>query len=159
MDPIAQFFADFPWWGWFALAGALLILEVFAPSTLLLWPAISAGLTGLAAVSPFQPHWGYEIVQFALGTIVLTFAGPKFIRRMGWNRSSGPDLGLNAPLQRLIGETGEVISVGGNGLRIEAGSGAWGARLEAGSGPVKKGDLVEIVAVDRGAPVVRAKRM
>ncbi len=156
MDGVVQLLETFPWWGWLALAGLLLIGEVLAPSTLLLWPALSALLTGFAALWPFHPHWSYEIIQFALGTIVFTFAGPKLLRAAGLQKTDADNAAhLNDPLHRLVGARGEVVSVSAQGdLRINVGSGAWTAVLAEPAVRLAPGDVVEVIGVENGRPVV-----
>jgi membrane protein implicated in regulation of membrane protease activity len=48
-----EIISSMPYWYWIAFGAALLILEVFIPSTLLLWPGIAAIFVGLvSAVFP-----------------------------------------------------------------------------------------------------------
>ena len=44
---MAEFFSDMTFWHWFIFGGVLIILEMLLPSTLFLWPGISAVALGV----------------------------------------------------------------------------------------------------------------
>ena len=78
MSQLITFLETMPFWYWFVLAGALLLLEVTTGTTYILWPAAAALFVALLAIFPLGGLWQAQILVFAILTIVLTvLVGPK----------------------------------------------------------------------------------
>jgi membrane protein implicated in regulation of membrane protease activity len=105
MGAIAGFYALHPFWLWLAVAAILLAVEVATGSGWLLWPAVSAFVVGVFAqfvhVGPVV-----EIGLFAALTIASTLLAKRYLRPV--LEPTSPD--LNDPLQRLVGQRGQVLS-------------------------------------------------
>ena len=66
LEPILTWIATLDFWSWWILGLLLVILEVFAPSTVFLWLGISAGLVGVVAWLFPEMRWEYEWILFAV---------------------------------------------------------------------------------------------
>jgi len=77
---------SFGFWDWFILAAVLLLLEVMAPGTFMLWLGLAAILVGLIS---FFVDWGwqYQCVAFAAFAI----AAIPLWRRLGARASAPTD--------------------------------------------------------------------
>ena len=53
-------------WHWWILGVILVALEVFAPSTVFLWPGIAAGIVGLILLAYGDLSWQVQVVIFAV---------------------------------------------------------------------------------------------
>lgn len=105
MGAIAGFYALHPFWLWLAVAAVCLAIEVSTGTGWLLWPAASAFVVGLIAQA-LHPGAVVEIGLFAILTIASTYLAKRFLRPV--LEPKGPD--LNDPLQRLVGQRGQVLS-------------------------------------------------
>jgi membrane protein implicated in regulation of membrane protease activity len=128
-------------WNWFILAAALLLLEVMAPGTFMLWLGLSATVVGLISLAVAW-SWQYQLVAFALFSI----AAIPLWRRVG-ARAKGPtdQPFLNRRADAFIGQvfTLEKPIVAGSGT-IGVGDTVW--RI---SGPdCPSGSKVKVAAVD-----------
>jgi len=87
-------------WGWWIMGLILIILEVFAPSTVFLWLGISAGIVG--AIAFFLPDlsWQYEWTIFAIIAIVSIILSRRFLRK---NPGVEDNLTLNKRGAQYIG--------------------------------------------------------
>lgn len=75
METIIAWLAGLEFWSWWILGLVLIILEVFAPSTIFLWLGISAGVVGVVAWIVPDMRWEYQWIIFAgisVGSIVLS---------------------------------------------------------------------------------------
>ncbi|MFC4272847.1 NfeD family protein [Sneathiella chungangensis] len=75
METIIAWLAGLEFWSWWILGLVLIILEVFAPSTIFLWLGISAGVVGVVAWVVPDMRWEYQWIIFAgisVGSIVLS---------------------------------------------------------------------------------------
>ena len=126
---------------WLAAAVLLGIGELALPGVFLIFLAIAAGITGLAAFALPDLPLAAQIVSFAVWTGVTVAIGKRWYRDYPV-ASSDPK--LNDRAARLIGETVPVCEaiVDGAG-RVRIGDGTWSAH-----GPdVPAGAAVRIVAV------------
>lgn len=105
MGAIAGFYALQPFWFWLAVAAVCLAIEVSTGTGWLLWPAASAVVVGLIAQA-VHPGAVLEIGLFAVLTIASIYLAKRFLRPLLEART--PD--LNDPLQRLVGQRGQVLS-------------------------------------------------
>ena len=128
-------------WDWFILAAVLLLLEVMAPGTFMLWLGLSAFLVGL--ISFFVDwSWQYQLVAFA----VFALAAIPLWRRLGTPAKATTDQPfLNRRADALIGQvfTLEKPIVGGNGT-IGVGDTVW--RIAGPDCP--SGSRVRVAAID-----------
>jgi len=131
----------FGFWDWFILAAVLLLLEVMAPGTFMLWLGLSAFLVG--SISFFVDwSWQYQFVAFALFAI----AAIPLWRRVGARARGATDQPfLNRRADAFIGRvfTLEKPIVGGNGT-IGIGDTVW--RITGPDCPA--GSRVRVDAVD-----------
>jgi membrane protein implicated in regulation of membrane protease activity len=128
-------------WDWFIAAAVLLLLEVMAPGTFMLWLGLSALLVGLISLG-VDWSWQYQFFAFA----VFALAAIPLWRRVGAHARTPTDQPfLNRRADAFIGRvfTLEKPIVGGNGT-IGIGDTVW--RI---SGPdCPSGSRVKVAAVD-----------
>jgi len=129
------------YWDWFILAVVLLLLEVMAPGTFMLWLGLSALLVGLISLG-IDWSWQYQVLAFA----AFALAAIPLWRRVGARAKAPTDQPfLNRRADAFIGRvfTLEKPIVGGNGT-IGIGDTVW--RI---SGPdCPSGSKVKVAAVD-----------
>jgi membrane protein implicated in regulation of membrane protease activity len=130
-------------WDWFILAAVLLLLEVMAPGTFMLWLGFSAFLVGV--ISFFVDwSWQYQLVAFA----VFAIAAIPLWRRLGAHAKAPTDQPfLNRRADALVGRvfTLEKPIVGGNGT-VGIGDTVW--RITGPDCPT--GTRVKVAAIDGG---------
>lgn len=63
-----DYLANFGVWNWFILGGVLLVLEIVAPGTFMLWLGLSALVVGLVSLLVAWP-WQAQLVAFAVLSI------------------------------------------------------------------------------------------
>lgn len=91
---------------WIVLGLVLLIAELLTGTTYLLWPAVAAFVTALAAWSGMTT-WMADVGIFAVLVILLTLFGRPLVRRL---RDEGAASGLNERAKTLVGMRGHVMS-------------------------------------------------
>lgn len=145
MSGILEIFANHALVGWLAIGAVLLVLELLTGSGWLLWPAGSAGATGMITLGPDLPLAAQAAI-FAVLTVASTYAGRRWMGRPA-HRGQDP----NDPMSRLIGLRGEAACDfhGGRG-RVFVDGKEWAAEL-VGDGPLGPGGRVEVVALVGGA--------
>lgn len=124
--------ADLSPWTWFVVGGVLLVAEIFAPGTFLLWLGIAALITGVIA-SFLAPPIQVTLVLFAIIAVVSVVVGRRVTPRAE-KASDRPFLN-----QRAQGYVGRVFRLDepirdGTG-RIRIADTVWrveGPELEAG---------------------------
>jgi membrane protein implicated in regulation of membrane protease activity len=128
-------------WDWFILAAVLLLLEVMAPGTFMLWLGLSAFLVGLISFA-IDWTWQYQCVAFA----VFAIAAIPLWRRIGARAKAPTDQPfLNRRADAFIGRvfTLEKPIVDGSGT-IGIGDTVWRV-----SGPdCPAGSRIKVAAVD-----------
>jgi membrane protein implicated in regulation of membrane protease activity len=124
MDWIASLHLENHWW-WLVFAVLLGIGEILIPGVFLIWIAIAAAITGLAAMLTPISAFG-QFILFAALCLVATWAGRRWYKA---NPVESADPLLNDRAARLIGETVLVVEpiIGGEG-RVKVGDGVWTAR-------------------------------
>jgi membrane protein implicated in regulation of membrane protease activity len=114
---ILDFVNDLGAWAWWVGGAILLAIEIVAPGNVFVWFGIAAILTGAAALVT-DIAWQYELVLFAVLSLVLVLVGRSWFGRPG---ASEEPL-LNERAMRLVGRSyvlGDPI-VGGSGrIRID----------------------------------------
>jgi hypothetical protein len=128
-------------WDWFILAAVLLLLEVMAPGTFMLWLGLSAFLVGLISFL-VDWSWQYQLVAFAAFAI----AAIPLWRRLARHAKAPTDQPfLNRRADAFVGKvfTLEKPIVGGNGT-ISVGDTVW--RITGPDCP--SGSRIKVAAVD-----------
>lgn len=145
MGGISDLILSHPLWAWMAVGAVFLAVEVATGSGWLLWPAASAGITGL--VTLILPMGQAEaIAVFGVLTIITTYVGRRYLRGA---KSDASD--VNNPLTRLVGHRGEAVAnFEGEDGRVFVDGKEWSAVLD-GAGPLAAGAKVEVVEVLGGA--------
>ena len=128
-------------WDWFILAAVLLLLEVMAPGTFMLWLGLSAFLVGLISFA-IDWSWQYQCVAFA----VFAIAAIPLWRRIGARAKAPTDQPfLNRRADAFIGRvfTLEKPIIDGSGT-IGIGDTVWRV-----SGPdCPAGSRIKVAAID-----------
>lgn len=146
MAVLAGFDFSHPVWMWLALAALVLAVEIVTGTGWLLWPSVSAMVTGgIAALNP-PFGWPGHIVVFAALTIISTLASRRFLPPLS---TQGPD--VNDQSARLIGMSGSVVDdfVAGHG-RVLVGGAEWVAQ-SADESPLIGGARVTVEAIEGGS--------
>ena len=133
-----------PWW-WVAFGVALGALEMATMSFFLIWPALAAVLCALLLIVVPDLSAQWQIVAFAVLSVVLTLIGRSLLNRFGdggaahetLNSRSNQMIGRHAIVESFIGPEGAVTV---DGIRWHA---VWPAGMQA-----EIGDTVEIGAAD-----------
>ncbi len=142
-----DFLASMPFWYWWVLAIALLMIEIATGTTYFLWPAAAAAVVGLADLWPLGGNWRAQLVLFAVLTVVLTvFATPRV--RPLLQKGQRDHLTLNDRGAQKVGRRAIVDEafISGAG-RVRLGDTVWAAESEDAAS-IAKGAEVEIVRVD-----------
>jgi inner membrane protein len=130
------------YWLWWALGGALAIVEAFLPGFVFLWLGIAAGLVG--CVLWLWPGLGHDYQ-------VLLFAGLSVASVLGWRRwqrthpGSSDQPNLNRRGAQYVGRQSVLVVPIANGRgRIQLGDASW-----AVTGPdLPAGATVEVTGAD-----------
>jgi membrane protein implicated in regulation of membrane protease activity len=135
---LLDLYAAHPFWVWLALGAILLAIEAGTGSGWLLWPAASAGVVALLALTGWKVGLPAELLVFALLTLVSTILARRFLKTAS---DTEPD--INDQTQRLIGKTGRAVTAFENGQgRVLVANAEWAADLDGGA------------TLKNGAPVV-----
>jgi membrane protein implicated in regulation of membrane protease activity len=114
---ILDFVNDLGAWAWWVGGAILLAIEIVAPGNVFVWFGIAAILTGAAALIT-DIAWQYELVLFAVLSLVLVLVGRSWFGRPG---ASEEPL-LNERAMRLVGRSyvlGDPIVAGSGRIRID----------------------------------------
>jgi membrane protein implicated in regulation of membrane protease activity len=121
-------------WHWFALGGALLLLELATPGFVFLWLALAAGLTGILLALFPGLTWQIQVLGFAVAAVVSV--GLAF----WWRRRLPPAAGdpsLNRRALTYVGTEAELVaSIGPGHGRVRIADSTWsaaGPELPAGT--------------------------
>lgn len=149
MGALQGLYVAHPFWPWLALAALFLAIEVATGTGWLLWPAASAFIVGLLAEA-IHPGLAIELGLFAVLTIASTYLARRFLRPV--LDPVSPD--LNDPLQRLVGQHGQVVSAFEQGRgRVFVDGKDWAA--EAGDPAPLIDQTVVVTGVDGAVLKVR----
>lgn len=69
------------YWHWFILAVVLVILEVFSPGVFFIWMGLAAGIVGAILLAFPQLDWQYQLLAFALSSVVSILAARFILQR------------------------------------------------------------------------------
>ena len=112
-------------WHWFALGGALLLLELATPGFVFLWLALAAGLTGILLALFPGLTWQIQVLGFAVAAVVSV--GLAF----WWRRRLPPAAGdpsLNRRALTYVGTEAELVaSIGPGHGRVRIADSTWSA--------------------------------
>ena len=111
-------------WAWLVFAALLGIAEVMIPGVFLIWIAIAAAITGLAALA-LPIGLPLQLLIFAALSIAAVWAGRRWYVD---HPVASTDPLLNDRTARMIGQTVTVVEpiVGGEG-RVKVGDSVWTA--------------------------------
>ena len=130
-----------PWWAWIVAAGVLALAEMVVPGAYLMWIALGAAVTAIAAGATGMILEG-QLAVFAIATSVSCLGGYFVYRALVPGMDRNGDAPLNAPRRSMVGAHGTVCETFVNGRgKVRVGDTVWLA-----DGP----DLAE------GSPVVVA---
>ncbi len=154
MDEYVAWLWDIEFWHWWALGVLLIAIEVFAPSTLLIWPAASAGVVGLLLLLYPTLDWRIQILVFAVLALVTTVAWFRFWLRRQPGETDHPTLNVRG--KSLVGRRGrlDATSDGGRG-RLHLDDTSWSYASQDGD-DLPAGTTVEVVGHDGNLLTVRA---
>ncbi len=122
-------------WHWWAVAAALLVLEMLLPGVVFMFLAIGAVASGLAVLVVSDLSIEFQLTVFAVVSVGSAIVLRPFLRRLGHGRPA--DRTLNARADSLLGRTFVLDApiLGGQG-RVKLGDGSWavtGPDMVAGS--------------------------
>ncbi len=69
------------YWHWLVLGVVLVILEIFSPGVFFLWLGVAAGGVGLLLALWPGIDWPYQLLLFALLSLVTVLASRRYFRR------------------------------------------------------------------------------
>jgi len=91
-------------WVWLSIGGGLLVLEMLIGTQWLLWPAASAGIVAVVALTGAPANLLVQIVIFCVLTTAMLLLSKKFLKS---GTEDAPD--INDPHLRLTGQEATVI--------------------------------------------------
>lgn len=129
-----EYLAQIQFWHWWVLAVLLITLEILAPSTVLLWPGVSAAIVGIILLFADTMGWETQFLIFAVLSVASLLGWRAYARTL-------PVLdgqpGLNRRGQQYVGRTFILADpiVGGRG-KLNIDDTIWsivGENLDAGT--------------------------
>ena len=137
-------------WHWWVIAALLIAIEVFAPSTVFLWPAIAAAIVGFALLAIDGMGWQVQALLFAALTVTSIVAWRAYARTRPvqsddptLNRRAEQHMGRVVTLKDPIVDGRGRIMIDGIAWTIE------GEDMEAGCGVRVVGADGAILKVER----------
>jgi membrane protein implicated in regulation of membrane protease activity len=153
MDEYVAWLWDIEFWHWWALGLFLIAIEVFAPSTLLIWPAVSAGVVGVVLLIDPTFDWRYQILVFAVLSLITTVVWFRYWLRRHPTETDHPMLNVRG--KSLVGRRIRLDSGSESGRgRIHVDDSSWSYATENGD-DLPAGTAVEIVGHDGNLLTVR----
>lgn len=142
-------------WTWVAVGLLILGLEILMPSTILLWPGLSALVVGFITVilgteAAIWP-WQAQVLVFLLLSVALAIIGKRIMKNRKYSESDNPI--LNERGAQLIGQTAVLADPITNGMgRVKIGDTTWRVK----GNDTKAGSKVKVVDYDAGTLIVVA---
>lgn len=142
-------------WTWVAVGLLILGIEIMMPSTLLLWPGLSALVVGfitliLGTHATIWP-WQAQVLVFLILSVALAIIGKRIMKNRKYNESENPN--LNERGAQLIGQTAILAAPISNGMgRVKIGDTTWRVKGD----DTKAGAKVTVVDYDAGTLIVEA---
>jgi len=93
---------EITYWHWWILCAVLFALEMLAPTTYLLWPALAAGVVGIIALALPGLDSNTQILIFAVLSVISLFVGIRYFKR-GNTVTDAPN--LNKRTRQFEGKT------------------------------------------------------
>ena len=134
-------------WHWMTAGLLICAVELFAPTTILLWPGVAAIATGVITLLLPEMSWQIQVALFAFLAVATTFAGRQFYK----NKPDSGGSSLNRPADKLIGRKITVIDAITNGV---GGTFIDGNRWRVVGPDTDAGAVMEVVAMDGSSLVV-----
>ncbi|MBO6781803.1 MAG: NfeD family protein [Alphaproteobacteria bacterium] len=152
MDEFVSWLWEVEFWHWWALGVLLIGIEVFAASTLLLWPAISAFvLGGILLVDP-NFDWRFQLLLFAVLAIGSSIGWQMWLRK---HPTATDHPMLNTRGRSYVGRRVTLVEGLDNGRgRIRIDDTWWQAAVEDGA-TLKPGGVIEVADTDGATLIVR----
>lgn len=119
---MTEFFSDLTFWHWFVFGGLLIILEMLVPSTLFLWPGISAVAIGVVKLLVPTLSWPLAVAIWAILSVVTVVGWTQYRKAHPAQKTEN---GLNDRGQQYVGHVYILTRA-----------------LENGKGEIKVGDTV-----------------
>ena len=142
MDALISFLPQLAPQHWLALAFVLLIAELVTGTTYILWPAVAAGITGLASFMPGM-SWQGQLALFAVLVLVLTWVGRDLRAKLYRTK---PAVMLNERAADLVGQCGAAAGAFVNGLgSVRINDSIWRAKS---ADAIEAGARVEVLSVE-----------
>ncbi len=111
-----------PWWAWIVLAGVLGLAEMVVPGSYLMWIALGAAVTAIAAATGMALEG--QLAVFAIATSASCIGG-YFAYRAIVSDCDG-DAPLNMPRRSMVGAHGTVCETFVNGRgKVRIGDTVW----------------------------------
>ncbi len=138
-----EFLNDLTFWHWFIFGGVLLIVEMMVPSTLFLWPGVSALIVGLLKLVVPALTWPVAISVWAILSVVTVVGWTKYRKA---HPAPVADSGLNQRGQQYVGQVYTLTKPLENGKgEIKAGDTVWAV---TGSDTLPAGVNVRVTGAD-----------
>ncbi len=77
----SSWLGEINYWHWWVLGVAFVILEIFSPAAFFLWMGIAAGAVGLLLLAMPDLAWEWQILAFALFSVVSIVLGRSYLKR------------------------------------------------------------------------------
>lgn len=148
-----EFLIDLTRWEWWTIiAFTSLILEIFIPGAVFIWPALAAMMVALLAAF-FPLTWEQNCILFTLLAITIGAFSRSAYTKL---RYRSDNINLNENRERMQGTTCEVMEViTPTSGRVRLHDSSWSARIIEGPNlPV--GSLVEIIDLKGNNYIVKA---
>lgn len=139
-----------PGLAWLVVGLLLVVMEVFAPGTFLVWLGMAAIGTGLAALLATLA-FGAQVIVFAVLAALSIAAGLRL-------RGRRPSPVLNTPGAGLVGRPARVLAFEGREGRVRVGDSDWPARLASDVAAAAADTPLVVVGVDGMTLVVGEHR-
>lgn len=113
-----------PWIWWLLLAVVLLIIEIFAPSAILMWFALGALVAMVAALIPGLDSLAVQLAVFAAASLAGLFILRPYVKARSADAGDGRE--VNDFAEHLVGASGVIVDAieGGKG-RARIGDTTW----------------------------------
>lgn len=92
--------ATFPYWYWIAFGAFLIILEIFMPSSVLLWPGIAAVLVGFISMAFPTISEAQLMLVWGISSIILVTGWLAYRKK---NKQDGPTNTINRRGDQIVG--------------------------------------------------------
>jgi hypothetical protein len=153
MDEFVAWLWEIEFWHWWALAVFLVAIEVFVPSTLLVWPAASAAIVGIVLLVEPGFDWRYQLLTFAVLALVTTAIWFRYWTRRPPDESDHPTLNVRG--KSLVGRRAHLAEGSADGRgRLQLDDTWWSYATEDGK-DLPAGTTIEIVGHDGNLLTVR----